>query len=70
MENSGLAVLSATLFDFFFCLCVCAGMPQNIMGSFLDPLNKMNIVIKSHEIFGVSMHIKVMFTLCYSLLSM
>lgn len=44
--------------------------PRDIVGLVLDPHNTMNIAYsESHEVFGLPGYIKVMFTLCYSLLS-
>ena len=41
----------------------------DIAGSVPDQCNKVNIAVKSHEFFGFRGHVKVMFTLYYSLLT-
>lgn len=54
-----------------FCSLLQGGYLRDIVGSFSDHHNKVNITIMgSHEIFDVLVYVKVMFTLYWSLLSM
>lgn len=54
----------------YFFILFSTGIPWSFVGSVPDEHNTVNIIIsESHEFFGLSAHIKVMFTLFYSLLS-